>query len=317
MFGIKKDVPPPPPEKLMKQLARRGPHKVDRGDLGIVGLSGQVFAPRTGKDLPALAFGHAWLRGSRAYRDLMFHLASWGIVVAAPDSEQGPLASDIELGTDLRAALTVVQSVQLGTAGAITVNPERVGLAGHGFGAAAAVRAASVEALLGRPQIPVKALVTLFPAPTTSSLLPAAQTVTAPALIVAGADEIDSMTGNALALAHALGGEVVLRTLLGADARGLLEKPTLTSLIGFNGAERKIHAAVRAQVTGYVLHRLTDDPAYAAFADPDAAMGDLVAVDPATQRPADVDHFSQLLGVAPFKPDADEDPRAQRSLHSA
>lgn len=301
----------------MKQLARRGPHKVDRGDLGIVGLSGQVFAPRTGKDLPALAFGHAWLRGSSAYRDLMFHLASWGIVVAAPDSEQGPLASDIELGTDLRAALTVVQSVQLGTAGAITVNPERVGLAGHGFGAAAAVRAASVEALLGRPQIPVKALVTLFPAPTTSSLLPAAQTVTAPTLIVAGADEIDSMTGNALALAHGLGGDVVLRTMVDADARGILENPTLKSLIGFNGAERKIHAAVRAQVTGYALHQLTGDRTYAAFADPAASMADLAAVDPATQRPADVDHFSQLLGVAPFKPDADDDPRPQRSLRSA
>ncbi|MFT3663218.1 MAG: alpha/beta hydrolase [Gordonia sp. (in: high G+C Gram-positive bacteria)] len=309
MIG-KKKVVAPPPDQSMKDLARRGPHKVDRGDLGIVGLAGQVFAPRTGTDLPAIAFGHAWLRDSAAYRDLMFHLASWGIVVAAPDSERGPLASDIELATDLRAALTVVQSVRLGTSDAITVDPEKVGLVGHGFGAAAAVRAASAEALLGRPQIPVKALIPLFPAPTTATLLPAAESVTAPTLIVAGAGEIDSMAGNALVLAQTVGGDVVLRTLPGGDSKGLLERFSPKSLIGINGAERKLHAAVRAQVTGFLLHRLTGDERYAAFSDPEVAMGGLLVVDPATQRRADVDHFAQLLGVAPFdaaaEPPADE-----------
>ncbi len=314
MFGKKKVVAPPPPEKLMKELARRGPCKVDRGDLGIVGVPGQVFTPREGRDLPAVAFAHGWMRGSRAYRDLLFHLASWGIVVIAPDSERGPLASDVELATDLRAALTVATSVQLGTPGQISVDPEKLGLIGHGFGSAAAVRAASNLPLLGRPQIPVRALVPLFPAPTTAGLTDAAAGVTAPALIVAAADQVDSMTGNAVVLAKELGGEVVLRTLAGVDARDLVEKPGIKSLIGINGAERKVHAAVRAQVTGYLLNKLNGEKRFGAFGDPDETMGTTLAVDVATATRADADHVSQLLGIAPYKPVDDGRKRGLLSL---
>ena len=298
----KKAVATLPPDKLMKELGRRGPHKVEKGDLGIVGLPGQIFAPKEGKDLPAVAFGHGWMRGTSFYRDLMFHLASWGIVVAAPDSERGPLASDIELATDLRAALTVCTSVQLGT-GAVTVDPDRLGLVGHGFGSAAAVRAASGRLLLGRPQIPVRALVPLFPAPTTADLPDDAASVTAPSLIIAAAGEVDSMTGNAIVLAHSLGGDVVLRTLPAVGAQDLLERPTFKSVIGLNGAVRKIHAAVRAQVTGFLLTTLNDDKAYAAFADPEVSMDEALAVDVATARRADADHVSQLLGIPAYKPE--------------
>ncbi|MFT4088080.1 MAG: alpha/beta hydrolase [Gordonia sp. (in: high G+C Gram-positive bacteria)] len=299
----KKKVDAPPPDKLMKTLARRGPHKVDRGDLGIVGIPGQIFAPREGKDLPAAVFAHAWLAGSDRYRDLMFHLASWGVVVAAPDSERGPLASQVELATDLRAALTVATGVQLGEAGKITVDAEKLAVVGHGFGAAAAVFAASSRTLLGRPQIPVKALVALFPAPTTSDLLPTAKDVSAPSLILAAADQLDSFTGNALGLAKNLGGDVVLRTLAGATDRGLLEKPSLKSLIGINGADKATHKQVRAQATGYLLYRLTGDETYAAFADPEETMGDSLAVDVADQRPVDANHLAQLLGTPPYAED--------------
>lgn len=287
----------------MKTLARRGPHKVDRGDLGIVGLAGQVFAPVAGRDLPGIAFGHAWVRNSKAYRDLFVHLASWGIVVAAPDTEGGPIASDVELATDLRAALTVLSSVQLGTAGQITVNADRLGLAGHGFGAAAAVRAASSTTLLGRPPVPVRALTALFPAPTTADLPAAAATVSVPALIVAGSEELDSMTANAVVLAKALGGDVVLRTLPGADGRSLLERTTIKSFIGINGADSAVHKAVRAQLTGYLLYQLSGDEKYAAFADPEEATGVAAAVDVATATRADNNAVAQLLGAPAYSPD--------------
>ena len=302
MFG-KKKVRPEPADKLTKELSRRGPHPVDRGDLGIVGLSGRVYAPHTGTDLPAIAFGHAWMAGSDAYEDLMYHLASWGIVVATPDSERGPLASDIELATDLRAALTVVANVSLGTDQPITVDPDRIGLVGHGFGAAAAVYAASERLLLGRPQVPVKALAALFPAPTSKDLLPAATTVTAPALVLTAPDQLDSMTSNALILAKQLGGDVVLRTIPGATNRNLLERHSLKRLIGLNSADKNTHKAVRAQLTGYLLHRLTGDEKYAEFSESDVSAGDALALDPQEQRPADADHVSQLLGVPAFTDD--------------
>ncbi|ALG84165.1 alpha/beta hydrolase [Gordonia phthalatica] len=297
MFGNKKVVAPPP-DKLMTELARRGPNKVDRGDLGIVGMSGQLFAPRTGRDLPAIAFGHGWLVGSARYRDLLFHLASWGIVVAAPDGSRGLFPSDIELGTDLRAAATVVSSVRLGT-GAITVDPARIGIAGHGFGAAAAVRAASDAILLGRPPIRVKALASVFPAPTTADLTAAASTVTVPSLVLAGSAHLSSMTGNALDVAENLAGDVAFRTLAGTDARDLIETPSVKSLIGVNGADRSVHKAVRAQLTGFFLHQLTGDEKYAAFSDPDVTMGDALAVDLPNEERPELDHVSQLLGSKP------------------
>lgn len=313
MFG-KKKVVAPPPDELMKLLARRGPHKVNRGDLGIVGLAGQVFAPTEGKDLPAVAFAHGWMRSSKSYRDLLFHLASWGIVVAAPDSERGPLASDIELATDLRAALTVCSGVQLGAPGRVSVSAERLGLVGHGFGAAAAVRAAADRTLLGRPPIPVRALVPLFPAPTSADLRVDAAKVTAPALLVAADDALDSMTGNAVELTELLGGDVVLRTLAGVSANDLLENPTVKGFLGVNGAERKVHAAVRAQVTGYLLYRLAGEEQYAAFADPEISMGTVMAVEEGKIRRADADHFAQLLGNPAYKPDDDASKRRLPAL---
>ena len=60
--------------------------------------AGQVFAPssqtwlparkRQSDKWPAIAFGHSWLADSGRYRDLLYHLASWGSS-AAPDAERG------------------------------------------------------------------------------------------------------------------------------------------------------------------------------------------------------------------------------------
>lgn len=298
MFG--KKVVAPPPDKLMAELTRRGPHKVDRGDLGIVGMSGQIFAPRAGVGLPAVAFAHDWLAASPRYRDLVFHLASWGIVVAVPDGQTGVFASDIDLATDLRAAVTVLQSVRLGD-GTISVDPQRVGVAGHGFGAAAAVRAASDAVLLGRPPIRPRSLAAVFPSPTTKDLLPAAATVSAPALVLAAGGHLDSMTGNALALAEQFTGDVVFRTIAAADNRGLLEQRGLKAFLGVNGADKGTHAPVRAQLTGYLLHTLTGDERYAAFSDPEATMGDALATPVDDAEPAALDHLSLLLGAKPPK----------------
>ncbi len=296
MAGKKKAAPPP--DKLMTELARRGPHKVDRGDLGIVGMSGQIFVPRTGRKLPAVAFAHDWVAAGARYRDLAFHLASWGIVVAVPDGQTGVFASDIELATDLRAAVTVLQSVQLGD-GSVTVDPDRIAVAGHGFGSAAAIRAASDTVLLGRPPIRPRALAAVFPSPTTSDLLPAASTVTAQALVLAAGGHLDSMTGNALPVAENLGGDVVFRTIAGADNRGLLERRSLKSFIGINGADKATHRPVRAQLAGYLLHTLTGDDTYAAFADPETSMGDAIATSVDDADRPELDHLSQLLGAKP------------------
>ena len=89
-----------------------------------------------------MAFGHDWLTGVERYTGLLEHLASWGIVAAAPDTQRGLAPSVLNLAFDLGTALDIVAGVRLGP-GKISVHPAKLGLIGHGFGGSAAVFAAA------------------------------------------------------------------------------------------------------------------------------------------------------------------------------
>ena len=128
-------------------LSRPGPHRVLRGDLGMVGIPGVVFAPAEGMGLPAVAFGHDWLQPAERYNDLLRHLASWGIVAAAPSSHRGPLPSHAGFAADLRTTLDVCAGVRLGD-GKISVDSRHTAFAGHGIGGGVALIAAN-----GHPRV--------------------------------------------------------------------------------------------------------------------------------------------------------------------
>ena len=128
--------------KLVAALTRRGPHQVLRGDLAFAGLPGVVYTPEAGLNLPGVAFGHDWLTGTARYSGLLEHLASWGIVAGAPDTERGVAPSVLNLAFDLGTALDIVSGVRLGP-GKISVHPAKLGVVGHGFGGSAAVFAAA------------------------------------------------------------------------------------------------------------------------------------------------------------------------------
>ncbi len=282
----------------MTQLARRGPYKVLSGDLGIVGITGSLFVPAEGERLPAIAFGHAWMTTSARYRDLLMHLASWGIVVVAPDSQTGMLASDTALAADLRSTLTVVSRFPLGF-GQITVDPEKIGVAGHGFGASAAVIAAGTDDLGGQPPLNIRGVAGVFPAPTTATLLPTAATVTAPGTFLANAGDLDKFDANALPLSQAYGGDVTLRTIAKGGTRDLLERRSIKNLLGINGADKKVHAATRALITGFVLATVADDPTYAVFTNPEELLGKLGNIDLDDAPERELDHVSMLVGAKP------------------
>ncbi|MFW0796128.1 alpha/beta hydrolase [Gordonia sp. CPCC 205515] len=297
------DIPPLPsgsPDKLMGELARRGPYPVMRGDLGVVGMPGQIFTPATGRKLPAVAVAHTWLADSSRYRDLLYHLASWGFVTVAPDSNSGLMASDTGLAIDLRAALDVVTNIPLGF-GAVTVDADRLGLVGHGFGASAAVIAASDQSLGGHLAPDVAGVAALLPAPTTSVLLPAAALVEAPGLIVCGAGEFETVDSNALALAQAYGGDVALRTIPLGNARDLLERRTAKVFLGRNGSDRALHGLIRAVCTGFLLHTVAGEADFAGFADPAEEIGKLHLVDLDDPPAIEIDPISRLLGAKPKK----------------
>lgn len=233
----------------LQQLSRPGPHTVLRGDLGMVGTPGVVFAPEEGLGLPAVAFGHDWLQPVERYTDLLRHLASWGIVAAAPSSHRGVLPSHAGFSADLRTTIDVCAGVRLGD-GRISVDSRRTAVAGHGIGGGAAIIAA-------RDHPRVAAVVTIAVAQTRPSALDAARAITVPALhIAAGKDNVAPVVGHAEPIAAAAGGPVWLRTLPKASHTGFLDGKHWSDLLLAGSPDAKVRRLTRALVTGFLLHHL-------------------------------------------------------------
>lgn len=245
---------------LFTTLERRGPHRVLRGDLAFAGVPGVVYTPAEGFHLPGVAFGHDWLTDADNYTGTLEHLASWGIVAAAPDTQRGPIPSVLSLAHDLAETLDVISGVRLGP-GQISVAPDKLGLTGHGFGASAAVLAA------GTAQ--VKAVAAVFPAVTKPSAEAAAAQLTTPGLVLATPDDGPSLRTDALEVAAGWDG-AVLRVVKKANAAGLAEKRRIRRLLGFAGSSSDTQKTIRALVTGFLLFHLTGDKTYKDFADPEA-----------------------------------------------
>ena len=137
-------------------LSRPGPNEVRHGDLGLAGLPGVIYTPVEGLGLPAVVLGHDWMQPVSRYVDLLRHLASWGFVAAAPDTQRSPVPSASRLSADLLTTLDICCGVRLGD-GRISVDARRTALAGHGIGGGAALLAAARRERLG-------AVLTLAPA---------------------------------------------------------------------------------------------------------------------------------------------------------
>jgi dienelactone hydrolase len=246
-----------PPEarntkEALDQLSRPGPHRPLRGDLGMVGIPGVVFAPEEGLGLPAVAFGHDWLQPAERYNDLLRHLASWGIVAAAPSSHRGALPSHAGFAADLRTTLDVCAGVRLGD-GRISVDSRRTALVGHGIGGGAALVAAQDHPRVG-------AVVTIAVAQTRPSALDAARAVTVPTLhLAAGKDTVAPVAGHAEPIAAAAGGPVWLRTLTKATHTGFLDGSHWSDFVLSGSPDAKTRRVTRALVTAFLLHHLCDE----------------------------------------------------------
>lgn len=254
----------PRTRKLVATLSRRGPHRVLRGDLAFAGLPGVVYTPESGLNLPAVAFGHDWLTPTARYAGLLEHLASWGIVAGAPDTERGLAPSVLNFAFDLGTALDIVAGVRLGP-GKISVHPAKLGVAGHGFGGSAAVFAAA-----GMPDKPAAAAA-LFPSVTSPPAEQPAATLKVPGLILTAPGDAKTLNSNALAL-DAAWGAATLRIVSKAQPKGLIEGRLLTKALGLAGPHRRTRRSVRALLTGYLLYTLGGDKTYRDFADPDVKL---------------------------------------------
>ena len=71
-------------------------------------MPGLVFTPTSGRRLPIVAVGHGWLQSAERYADTMRYLASWGIIVVAPNTHRSLFSSQQGLALDLSRALRMV-----------------------------------------------------------------------------------------------------------------------------------------------------------------------------------------------------------------
>lgn len=272
--------------KLYTALTRRGPHRVLRGQLAFAGIPGIVYTPASGFGLPGLAFGHDWLTDAAHYADTCEHLASWGIVAGAPDTQRGLAPSVLTLAADLGTTLDVISGVRLGQ-GDISVDPQKLGLAGHGFGGAAAVFAAAAAGTR------VKAAAAVFPSVTRPSAEKSAATLQVPGLVLATPDDQRSLRTDALEVAASWDG-AVLRVVEKANAAGVAERRHVLGLLGLPGSSSRTQKTVRALLTGFLLFHLTGDDTYRQFAEPDAVLPHTAVPDP---EAAPVTHEDRIVAL--------------------
>ncbi|GHF88303.1 dienelactone hydrolase [Amycolatopsis bartoniae] len=243
------------PKELLEELSHPGPHDVVRGNLALAGLPGVVFTPRSGLGLPGVAFGHGWLQPPGRYRELLTHLASWGFVAAAPSTQRGPLPSHRLFAADLKSTLDIVTGVRLGPGG-ISVDPAKLGLAGHSVGGGAAVLAAA-----GDPRI--KAVATIAAAQTLPTATDAARKLTVPGLhLAAKGDLVTPAAGNAEAIAKAWGGPVQLRILDKSTHLAVTEGSHWSQRLLQGKPQRRTQKLVRALFTAFFLTHLTGTDKY-------------------------------------------------------
>ena len=233
----------------LEYLEHLGPHRVAVGDLSAAGMDGVVYGPVSGRKLPAVAIGRGWLQPVHRYANTMRYLASWGIVVVAPQTERSPLPSHAGLARDLSVALRLVAGGKL-AGGVISVDARRIGLLGHSIGGGAAVLAASTDPA-------VKAVLTVTAAETRPSAIAAAGNVLAPGLHLVGAGDAMGKEDGAR-IARSWAGPVQLRQVRKAQHLGLAEgRHWTTALIG-NGDEKLIQQATRVLATAFFLRHLAD-----------------------------------------------------------
>ena len=274
-------------KKLYAALKRRGPHRVLRGDLSFAGLRGVVYTPESGFNLPGIAFGHEWVASAERYEGTLEHLASWGIVAAAPDTEKSIAPSVLNLAFDLGTTLDIIAGVRLGP-GKISVHPTKLGVAGHGFGGSAAVFTAA--GMPGR----LKAVVSAFPTVTKPRAEEPAASLQAPGLILSDPGDPMSLRSNAVELAR-VWKSGTLRAVSKVKAGGLIEGRRLAKVVGLPGADRGTQKIVRALMTGYFLHTLTGDKAYRDFSDPEVALPKAATLDPFADDPVDLENKVMAL----------------------
>jgi dienelactone hydrolase len=246
-----KQPPPSINRPTFEYFTYKGPHRVAVGDLAPAGLPGLVFTPSSGRRLPIVALGHGWLQSVDKYADTMRYLASWGIIVVAPNTHRSLFSSHQGLGLDLSRALRMVAYGELG-GGRVRGDLRRLGVLGHSTGGGAAVLAAAKDDQ-------IRAVLTVTAAETKPSAIEAAGRVEAPSLHLIGAKD-DWAESDGARIARAWGGPTQLRRVKGSGHLGLAEGTSFVNGILGADSDKKVQHATRILASAFFVRHLTNAP---------------------------------------------------------
>jgi len=215
-------------------------------------FSARIYYPATsaGSNKPvatgqfgAIAFGHGFLQANSKYAGTMSHLASWGFIVAAPNTNTGFNANHSAFADDLNASLTwlVAQDTTAGSRFNGKVNEAALGLSGHSMGGGASILAASRNPA-------VKTVANLAAAETNPSAAAAAANVRVPVQFIAGdKDTIAPVDQHTRKIYNGKASAKQLRTIRGGSHCGFMDS---SGLFCDNGT---ISRTVQLQITRRLL----------------------------------------------------------------
>jgi dienelactone hydrolase len=212
-------------------------------------MPGLVFTPTSGRRLPVVAIGHGWLQSAERYADTMRYLASWGIIVVAPNTHRSLFSSQQGLALDLSRALRLVAQGNLGE-GRVRGDLRRMGVLGHSLGGGAAILAAAKDDQ-------IRAVVTVTAAETKPSAIEAAGRVEVPSLHLIGSKD-DMAESDGARIARSCTGPAQLRMVKGSGHLGLAEgKSFVNGIIGAD-SDKKVQQVTRMLASAFFIRYLTD-----------------------------------------------------------
>lgn len=141
------------------------------------------FDPSQGP-YPAVSFGHGFFQHPDRYQPTLEHLASYGYIVVAPESELGLFPSHAQFAQDLSDALTWLESENDSAASPFYqgVATDRFGVSGHSMGGGASILAAAADSR-------VKAVLNMAAAETNPSAKAAMANVQVPISLLSGSED--------------------------------------------------------------------------------------------------------------------------------
>jgi dienelactone hydrolase len=152
----------------------------------------QPFSP-VAPPAPIISFGHGFLQTTGSYASTLDHLATWGFIVIASDSEGGFAPNHQNFANDLRICVTWLEQQHASSSSFLfgKVDARRVGLSGHSMGAGASILAGASG------DTRIDAVANLAAANTNPSSIAASSSVRVPlSLISGGSDTIVPVASN-------------------------------------------------------------------------------------------------------------------------